>query len=114
MPGDVKVLIDEDTHLALAAALRQRGHDAIHVREAGRLGLNDEDQLGFAAEEGRCFLTCNVGEFVEWHRTYMNAEREHSGIIVSAQKPIGRLLRERLAFLQTHSAEGARNQLFFL
>ena len=41
MPGDVKVLIDEDTHLALAAALRQRGHDAIHVREADRLGLDD-------------------------------------------------------------------------
>ena len=44
----------------------------------------------------------------------MNGEREHSGIIVSAQKPIGRLLREMLAFLQTHSAEEVRNQLFFL
>jgi len=114
MPGDVKVLIDEDTHLALAAALRQRGHDAIHVREAARLGLDDKDQLEFAAREGRCFLTCNVGEFVEWHSTYMSEEREHSGIIVSAQKPIGRLLREMLAFLQTHSSEEVRNQLFFL
>jgi hypothetical protein len=40
--------------------------------------------------------------------------REHSGLVVSAQKPLGRVLRETLAFLQTHSADEVRNQLFFL
>lgn len=114
MPEEIKILIDEDTHLALASALRQRGYDALHVREAGRLGLDDGDQLEFAMRERRCFLTFNVGEFVEWHGDYMNSGREHFGIIVSAQKPIGRLLREMLAFLQTHSNDEARDQLFFL
>lgn len=65
MPEDIKILIDEDTHLVLAAALRQRGYDTLHVREADRLGLDDEDQSEFAVRETRCFLTFNVGEFVE-------------------------------------------------
>jgi len=39
MPSEIKLLIDEDVHLALAEALRRRGHDAIHVREVDRLGL---------------------------------------------------------------------------
>ena len=41
MPADIDLLIDEDAHLALAAALRRRGYDAIHVREVERLGLDD-------------------------------------------------------------------------
>lgn len=44
----------------------------------------------------------------------MNSGREHFGITVSAQKPVGQMLREMLAFLQTHSAAEVRNQLFFL
>jgi predicted nuclease of predicted toxin-antitoxin system len=63
MPSDIKLLIDEDVHLALAEALRRRGHDAIHVREVDRLGLDDESQLEYAAEHHRCFVTFNVGEF---------------------------------------------------
>jgi len=59
-------------------------------------------------------VTFNVGEFVAWHGKFIHAGREHSGIIVSAQKPVGKMLREMLAFLQTHTAEEIRNQLFFL
>ena len=114
MPADVKVLIDEDTHLALATALRERGYDALHVREAGRLGLDDQAQLEFAVEQERCFLTCNAGEFVVWHGDYMRSDRDHFGIIVTAQKPIGLMLRQMLAFLQSHSAADAHAQLFFL
>ncbi len=114
MPSDIKLLIDEDTHLALAEALRKRGYDAIHVREAGRLGRADLDQLDYAAGEGRCFMTFNMGEFVMWHGEWMRHEREHGGIVVSSQKPIGLLLRETLAFLQSHSAAEVHNQLWFL
>ena len=114
MPADIKLLIDEDVHLALAEALRRRGHDAAHVREVERLGLADESQLEYAAEQRRCFVTFNVGEFVVWQSEFVHQGRQHSGIIVSAQQPLGRMLREMLAFLQTHSADEVRNQLFFL
>ena len=114
MSPDIKLLLDEDTHLALASALRSRGYDAAHVREEERLGLDDLSQLEFAVRSGRCFLTFNVGEFVILHGQFVKTGREHFGIIVSAQKSIGRLLREVLAFLQSHSSEETLNQLFFL
>lgn len=114
MTVGIRILIDEDTHLALAAALRERGCDAVHVREVRRLGLADEDQLEFATSERRCFLTCNVGEFVMPHSDYMKRGWEHGGFIVSAQKPLGKMLRQMLAFLQTHSPGELRSQLFFL
>lgn len=79
-----------------------------------RRGLTDEDQMTFAIENKRCFLTFNVGEFVALHASYMRSGGEHYGIIVSAQKPIGRLLREMLGFLATHRAEDVKDQLFFL
>ena len=114
MPADIKLLIDEDVHLALADALRRRGHDAVHVREVERLGLEDEAQLQYAARQRRCLVTFNVGEFVVWQGEFVHLGREHSGIIVSAQQPLGRMLRDMLAFLQTHAADDVRNQLFFL
>jgi hypothetical protein len=94
--------------------LRRRGHDAIHVREIARLGLDDDSQLQYAAKQRRCFVTFNVGEFVVWHGKFVHHGREHSGIIVSPQRPLGQMLREILAFLQTHSTDEVRNQLFFL
>jgi hypothetical protein len=114
MLGEIKVLLDEDVHLALAGALRKRGYDAIHVREVKRLGLTDREQLEFAAREERCLVTFNVGEFAVWHSRYVTAQKEHFGIIVSPQKPIGRMLRELLLFLGSHSATEIAGQLFFL
>jgi len=34
----IKLLLDEDVHTALAAALRKRGFDAVHVSELNRKG----------------------------------------------------------------------------
>ena len=84
------------------------------MREVERLGLDDESQLQYSSAQQRCFLTFNVGEFVVWHGEFLRNQLEHSGIIVSAQKPLSRILRELLSFLQTHAASDVQNQLFFL
>lgn len=114
MAAAIKLLIDEDTHLALAGALRKRGHDAVHVRESERLGVSDDEQIKYAVAQERCFVTFNVGEFVVLHGEYVKNGWEHFGVVVSPQKPLGRLLRDLLAFLQSHTADEARGQLFFL
>jgi len=42
----IRLYIDEDVHESLLPALRQRGFDALNVREANRRGLTDaEHQL---------------------------------------------------------------------
>jgi hypothetical protein len=39
---NLRLLLDEDVHLVLASALRKRGHDAVHVGEAGALESGTE------------------------------------------------------------------------
>ncbi len=79
MPADIKLLIDEDTDLALAGALRSRGYEAVHAWQAERRGLDDLLQLAFAVQQGRCFLTFNVGELVVLHGQFIRARRKHFG-----------------------------------
>jgi predicted nuclease of predicted toxin-antitoxin system len=110
----LRLFLDEDVHAALAAALRKRGHDAIHALETKRLGLSDESQLNFATEGNRCLVTFNVGDFVRLHNRWIQAGREHAGIIVSKQLPVGEMLRRLLALLQKESGDSMRGQVRFL
>jgi len=110
----LRLFLDEDVHAALAAALRKRGHDAIHALEEKRLGLSDESQLNFATEENRCLVTFNVGDFVRLHNRWIDEGHEHAGIIVSKQLPVGEALRRLLALLQKQSGDSMRGQVHFL
>jgi predicted nuclease of predicted toxin-antitoxin system len=110
----LRLFLDEDVHAALAAALRKRGHDAVLAIEEKRFGLSDESQLNFATQENRCLVTFNVGDFVRLHNRWIDAGREHAGIIVSKQQPVGEMLRRLLALLQKESGDSMRGQVRFL
>jgi predicted nuclease of predicted toxin-antitoxin system len=110
----LRIFFDEDVHSALAAALRKRGYDAVLALEEKRLGLSDESQLNFATEENRCLVTFNVGDFVRLHNRWIDAGREHAGIIVSKQLPVGESLRRLLVLLQKESGDSMRGQVRFL
>lgn len=107
-------LLDEDVHSVLAGALRKRGYDAIHVQELDRKGRPDEEQLHFAVLQNRCIVTFNVADFVKLHNEYVQAERQHWGIVVSQQIPIGETLRRLLELLQNYTSETMKNRLEFL
>jgi len=110
----LRLFLDEDVHLALAGALRKRGYDATHTGEEGRLGTTDKDQLEFAAEENRCLVTFNIGDFVQLHNLWLQPGREHADIIVSKQLPVGEVLRRLLVLLQREDAASMSGQLRFL
>jgi predicted nuclease of predicted toxin-antitoxin system len=110
----LRLFLDEDVHTALAAALRKRGHDAVHALEEKRLGLSDESQLTFAASDNRCLVSFNVGDFVRLHNRWVTESREHAGIIVSKQLPVGESLRRLLVLVQREEAEAMRGQIRFL
>jgi hypothetical protein len=109
-----RFFFDEDVHAVLAEILRKRGYDAIHAGEVQRLGLSDESQLNFAAEKNRCIVTFNVGDFVRLHNHWIKKGREHAGIVVSKQLPVGESLRRLLILLQKEDAESMRGQVRFL
>lgn len=110
----VRLFLDEDVHTVLAVALRKRGHDAVHALEEKRLGLSDESQLKFATDEGRSMVTFNVGDFVRLHNRWIDEGREHPGIIVSKQLPVGEALRRLLALMQKETADSIRGEVRFL
>jgi uncharacterized protein DUF5615 len=110
----LRLFLDEDVHAALAAALRKRGHDAVLALETKRLGLSDESQLNFATQENRALVTFNVGDFVRLHNRWIDERREHAGIIVSKQLPVGEMLRRLLALLQKENGDSMRGQVRFL
>lgn len=56
-----KFLVDEDMPLSSAEFLRQRGFDAVHVKETGLSGKLDSDIFAFAQIEKRIVMTRDRG-----------------------------------------------------
>lgn len=114
MSEQIQLLIDEDMNLRLAEALRRRKYDALHIQECNRKGKKDPEQLAFAASEGRCFVTFNVGDFVQLHSLYILNNTPHCGIITAPRMSLSDCLHRLSAFLEAHTAEQMRNELRFL
>jgi predicted nuclease of predicted toxin-antitoxin system len=110
----IRLYIDEDVHESIAPALRQRGYDALNVREVNRRGLSDPEQLAYAVAQSRTLFSFNVSDYMALHVEYVTQNREHKGIIVSKQIPISAALRRLLILLEQTSANEIHNQLHWL
>jgi hypothetical protein len=75
----VRYLLDENLPHRLAQALRERGYDVQHVREVGRAGLSDEQQLAYAAEEERIFVSRDYDDLPGLARLFHAENRPHAG-----------------------------------
>ncbi|HEX5136752.1 MAG TPA: DUF5615 family PIN-like protein [Planctomycetota bacterium] len=103
--------MDEDT---LAEALRQRGHDVLHVREAGLGRRSDAEVFAQAVRRRRAVMTHNVGDFVRLVAGYGAAGREHFGLILAAQVRFRALLARATRLLSNRDAETLRDAVVWL
>jgi len=110
----IKLYLDEDVHKKIASSLRLRGYDVVSAHEVQNQSLPDYQQLQYAISEQRAIFTFNVGDFDELHREHAQRGKEHFGIILSKQISFSKTLRRLTQFLSTHSAEGIKNNLFWL
>lgn len=110
----LKLFLDEDIHTGLSHALQKRGYDVVHAQDLKRKGKSDSEQLAFAVQEERCLVTFNVRDFVHLHNQYAGENREHWGIIVSRQMPIGETLRRLLKKVGLANREDFKNRIDFL
>jgi len=78
----VKYYLDEDLSPKIAEILRSKGVDAISAHEVGNLQISDEQQLEYAATEGRCMVTRNREDFVQLTVDFFHAYREHCGLLI--------------------------------
>jgi predicted nuclease of predicted toxin-antitoxin system len=105
----VGLYTDADVTPKLARLLREREFDAVSAQELGNAELEDSEHLAYAASRGRTILTYNSKDYAPLFDQYWWTGREHYGIIVSEQLPIGELLRRVLRFLNTVTADEMRN-----
>ena len=107
----IRLYLDADVDVKLAANLRNREYDCVSAREIGNELLTDEAQLAFAASENRTLLTHNTQDFVPIFEAWWYAERNHSGVVVSQQIPLGELQRRVMRLLDTITADEMQNNL---
>ena len=110
----IRFFTDEDVYGATAVSLRNAGCHAVSTPEAGRLAESDESQLQWSADAGAVLVTFNVAHFANLHTKWMQQGRQHAGIIVSQQRPIGDLLRRVVNLAETLDADSMHNRLEFL
>jgi hypothetical protein len=82
----------------LADRLRTHGIEVLTAIDAGTLGLDDEAQLRFAAEQGLPIVSHNQRHFQRWHDRFTSAGRQHAGILLVPAGPL-RLVELRVAML---------------
>jgi hypothetical protein len=100
----------------LVAGLRARGVDVQTVNEAGLVGQDDKTQLQWATSNNRAIYTLNVRDFCQLHRSYMETQMKHAGIIVVPRHrfDVKQQIRLLSDLVSTKSAEDMRNWIEFL
>jgi Domain of unknown function (DUF5615) len=78
----MKFYLDEDISPRVAQILRKGGIDAASAHETGMLEASDDDQISFAAAEGRAMVTRNRDDFISLTVQSFENLKPHSGLIV--------------------------------
>lgn len=85
----LRLLIDEDLSPSVAHALAAEGHDAICVRDRGRLGTQDWNLFSWCVAEQRTICTANGADFVRLAEHRQAQGEDHYGVLVVDQDTWG-------------------------
>src|SRR5207249_2846089 len=88
----LRFLLDEDMSQRVAEGLRARGVDAVSVHEVGRGNrrISDAEQLQYASEQGRVFVTYNRADFQALDARWRSQGSRHGGILWCVERSIPR------------------------
>ena len=76
--------------------------------------MTDEEQLSLAAVEGRALFAFNTPDYLRLCLAWLQCAKEHAGIVVSDQLPIGETVRRLLNLLNRVTADEMRNEIRWL
>ena len=74
--------LDEDISPKVAEILRKKGMDAVSAHETGMLEASDDEQLAFAASEGRAMVTRNRDDYITLSVQFFEDLKPHKGLII--------------------------------
>ena len=113
----LRLYLDEDAgENAVVQGLRARGINVLTTVEVNRCGTTDQDQLAFAAQQGRSIYTFNVGDYALLHRDHLRQDNDHAGIIVVPDQrcSVGEKLRRLASFIGRTTVEEMINRMEYL
>ena len=91
----MKLLLDEMYSPRIAARLRDRGHDAVSLRERRDLvAASDRELFTAMAAENRTIVTNNVVDFVPIFRRALAEGVESPGLFLTSDRPTPRSTTE--------------------
>lgn len=78
----MRYYLDEDLSPRVAERLRQKGLDATSSHEESRNQASDQDQLRWAASEGRCLVSRNRDDFIHLTVAAFENQEPHAGVLI--------------------------------
>jgi hypothetical protein len=117
----LRLLLDEMYSSAIAAELRESGHDVASVHDPGQVaGASDPDVLAAAQREGRALVTENVRDFRPVEVRLLADGAHHAGLVYTSNRQfprgdpatVGRLVRALDALLR--EGQDLRDRSIFL
>jgi predicted nuclease of predicted toxin-antitoxin system len=106
----LKFYLDESVNIAVVDGLRRRGIDTLSAKDAGNLGLSDEEQIIYAKANNFVIVTHDA-DFLSLAR-----DSEHKGIVFVHQQKysIGALIRNLKLLWDVAEQKGMENHVEFL
>ena len=109
-----ELYLDEDVSVRIATILRGHGYDVHTARAEGMLGTTDAEQLAFAVEHGRVFVTHNRTDFEALAVQYFEEDRTHRGIICAVRRPPHECAQRLMTLLNDRTTAEFVNQLLYI
>lgn len=110
----IELYLDEDVDVFVAELLLKRGYSAITVRDVGKLGLEDSQQLAYAISQERAFLTHNRDDFKKLALDYYQNQRTHYGIIIAVRRTPYEVVKKLAQLLNEVTSDEFKNQVRYL
>ena len=110
----MRLYLDENVPVILAPLLSAHGIDCLTARQSGNLGLSDEEQLIFTADEQRVLFTFNCRDFLSLAKHWHVIGRIHAGIILSKEFPLSELVRRFRHLVIHHRNHDLSNEVLWL
>jgi predicted nuclease of predicted toxin-antitoxin system len=111
----IRIYTNESVSVAIVEGLKRRGVNAFSARDAGNLGLTDEEQMIYAINEKVTIFTHDT-DFLQIAARWLDEGKMHHGIIYCHQQhySLGECVRKLRMLTAVFSPDDMLNHIEFL